>query len=721
VVTGSDHACLLAVTETAIEESGPLRSVIAVRGRAEHQGETVVELTLRVHFFAGSPTIKCAVMVRNPRRAAHPGGYWELGDAGSVYLKDVTLRLTPPRSAQPMSVVCSPETGAPFEAFAAPFTLYQDSSGGANWQSSNHVNRHGKVPLRYRGYRIEAGDAVRDGLRATPVVRVTSGEAGVSVAVPHFWQNFPKAIHVSDGMLALRLFPRDFGDVHEIQAGEQKTHTFFVGFGPDGVTPDCLDWCRTPTMARLPPQWYAECQPVPFFSPRADGQDEAYERLVSAAVDGESTFLAKREQIDEWGWRNFGEIYGDHEAVRAQGPSALVSHYNNQYDAIAGFAVQFFRSGDLRWWPLMQELAAHVVDIDIYHTTRDKAAYNGGLFWHTDHYLPARTATHRTHSRHNGPSGAYGGGPANEHNYTTGLLHYYYLTGDVEAADAVRELAEWVIGMDDGARTLFGLIDSGPTGFASKTLESTFHHPGRGAGNSVNALLDAYVLSRQRPYLAKAEEIIQRCIHPDDDIAALGLDDPEHRWSYLVFLQILGKYLAAKLEMRETDYAYHYALSSFVRYAAWVAENEVPYKDVLHKVELPTETWPAHDIRKSHVLYVAAGYSAGPQRERFLERAAFFFDRCMTDLLEFNTAYVTRPQVILCVYGSVFDYFARFGAGQPGDIEHNYDFGTPSAFVPQRARVGRALKLKLRVLAAELSRLFRNKLYLLRGRMRRSR
>ena len=37
----------------------------------------------------------------------------------------------------------------------------------------------------------------------------------------------------------------------------------------------------------------------------------------------------------------------------------------------------------------MCQLARHVVDIDIYHTTNDKSAYNHGLFWHTEHYVDA--------------------------------------------------------------------------------------------------------------------------------------------------------------------------------------------------------------------------------------------------------------------------------------------------------------------------------------------
>src|SRR5205814_910950 len=127
---------------------------------------------------------------------------------------------------------------------------------------------------------------------------------------------------------------------------------------------------------------------------------------------GEKTFEQKRETIDEYGWRNFGDLYADHEAAFHRGPQPLVSHYNNQYDGIAGCAYQFMRSGDVRWWRLCAELAAHTTDIDIYHTDLDKAAYNRGLFWHTVHYVDAGLATHRSYPR---AAGVGGGGPSPEH------------------------------------------------------------------------------------------------------------------------------------------------------------------------------------------------------------------------------------------------------------------------------------------------------------------
>src|SRR5690606_24320431 len=132
----------------------------------------------------------------------------------------------------------------------------------------------------------------------------------------------------------------------------------------------------------------------------------------------------------------------------------------------------------------------------------------------------------------------------------------HYLTGDTDSREAVIGLADWVLAMDDGERTLLGVLDPGPTRAASVTLEPDYHGPGRGPGNSIAVLLDAYAATLARAYMAKAEELVGRCIHPHDDVDARRLDDPERRWSYLVFLQALGKYLDAKRELGEFDHAF---------------------------------------------------------------------------------------------------------------------------------------------------------------------
>ena len=700
-----------------VEESGPVRTCFRLKGwfsTAYEPLTPVVEYEARLHFFAGSTAVRTELTLRNPRRAEHPGGLWDLGDRGSVDIRNTFLTLALAAWGGATKVCCSPEVGAPAEEFATPFSLHQESSGGENWQSTNHLNRKREVPLAYRGYKLKAAGAERAGLRATPLATLSTREAAsgpaVGIAVPKFWQNFPMSLDISESSLTLHLLPT-CSDVHELQGGEQKTWTFAVAFGPD-ATQEQLEWFRSPAQAFASPQWYCDSGAIPYLTPKATDPNAEYLKLVDAAVEGPDTFDAKRETIDEYGWRHFGDIYGDHEAVYQTEPP-LVSHYNNQYDAVAGFAYQFLRSGNLAWLRHMEELAQHVIDIDIYHTTGDKSAYNGGLFWHTYHYADADTGTHRSYPRSllhmKGMPGldpnsekakrskhvyAAGGGPADEHNYTTGLMLHHFLTGSAQSREAALSLARWVIDMDDGRKTVFRFLSRADTGRASQSRDEVYHGPGRGSGNSLSALLDGHRLSGDAAFLAKAEQLIRRCIHPADDVSKRNLLDVENRWFYTILLQALGKYLDHKAALGQLDATYAYARASLLHYARWMAEHEVPTLSRPEILEYPNETWAAQDMRKSEVFKFAAKHASGAERATFLERAEFFFRDSVARLAAFPTRTLARPVVLMLSYGYMHAHFQRHpGEAAPAPAVEVQDFGRPETFVPQKVIAKKRAKL----------------------------
>lgn len=686
------------IKRVSVELSGPLRTVVRLDGTIGPARRPHSELVARIEFFAGSSTTRLAVTIRNPRRARHPGGIWELGDAGSVYLRDLSLHLSLSTAAD--AVECAMEQEAELETVPLPLEVYQDSSGGEHWNSATHLNRHRRVGSTFRGYRMSAGTVRRNGLRATPAVIAEQGSSRLGLAVEHFWENFPKALEADATSMRLRLLPGQFADLFELQGGEQKTHRFVLILGNDELARDAVYWGRVPAIGSAAPQWYCGNGVVPYLSPAADHDTSGYGRLVNLAIEGEGSFARKREIIDEYGWRHFGDIYADHEAVFSADPPPVISHYNNQYDAVGGFACQFMRTGDVRWWRLMTDLARHVTDIDIYHTDADKAAYCHGLFWHTCHYVSAGTSTHRSYPGH--PK-VGGGGPANEHNYTTGLRLHWLLTGDPQSREAAIGLAQWVIDMDAGAKTVFRWLSAGDTGLASATASPDYHGPGRGAGHSILALLDGHRLTGERRYLAKAEALMRRCIHPADDIAARNLLDAERRWSYTVFLQTLGKYLDYKIELDEIDDQYAYAHAALLHYARWMAVHEYPYLDKPEILEYPTETWAAQDVRKSEVFLFAAAHTREAERDRFQERAVFFFDRAISMLSNAPTRSLARPLVLLLSNGFMYlgatDWSAR-PAPPPNTRGH---FGQPLTFIPQKAIVKKRLIGTAAALAAILT------------------
>ncbi|MBM3777370.1 MAG: hypothetical protein FJW23_03895 [Acidimicrobiia bacterium] len=575
--------------------------------------------------------------------------------------------------------------------------LFQASSGGEQWASRNHVNRDGRVPLAFRGYRLRAGARETEGLRATPVVVLSAPDAHVAVAVPHFWENFPRAIEGSTRTITVQLFPMQHGDLHELQPGEQKTHVFHVAAGRDEVADAPLDWVRSPLFARATPEHYCGSGAVPYLLPSDRDPHASYVHLVDAAIEGDASFEHKREAIDEYGWRNFGDMYADHELAYYTGPVPVISHYNNQYDAVAGLALQFMRTGDERWWRLMRDLAAHVVDIDLYHTTEDRSVFNRGLFWHTAHYTDAGRSTHRSYPR---VPGVTGGGPANEHNYSTGLLLHHFLTGAAASRDAALDLARWVVDMDDGRLRPFGWLAPGDSGLASATHSPDYQGPGRGGAYSIAVLLNGFQAGGDRALLAKAETLVRRCIHPGDDIEARHLLHVEARWSYTVFLVTLGRYLDLKAELGEIDEAYAYARQALVAYARWMATHERPYLERPEELEFPTETWAAQELWKAEALAFGAKYGGEAERDALMARSRDFFEYACSTLERFPTRTRTRPLVLLLSRGLMNGYVRVHPEALSAPRGPQRTFGSPGLpFEPQKARVLR----RLRVLAAVLA------------------
>lgn len=640
---GRQFKCL--VSQVRLLDSGPLRVELEIDGVLDPPGGLPLEVFAKVEVFARSATARLDIGIRNVRRAIHTNGQWPLGDPGSIFLSSVGLVFS--LNSEIARLQCAPEPHAPLADVASPFELFQESSGGEHWNGAVHQNRDGRVPLRFRGYRMRTGTAERSGSRANPVVAIetTRGEH-IAVAVPQFWENFPKAIGVRDKTLEIGLFPAGAADVHELQGGEQKAHQIVVAFSQDSVSDPPLAWVHDPLCVYPAPDWCAASQAVPFLIPTSDISPEL-RALVEQAVDPMVGFMAKREAIDEYGWRNFGDLLADHESARQPPDKPFVSHYNNQYDALAGFAVHFLRTGDPRWWRLLADLARHVRDIDIYHTAQDKPAYNGGLFWHTAHYTDASTSTHRTYPK----GGPIGGGPSAEHNYNLGLMLHYFLTGERASAAAAIGLAQWAIDMDDGRLTPFRWLAGGDTGLATATGSMTYHGPGRAGANSIMACLVAHELTGRAVFAEKADDWVRRCIHPDDDLEALNLLDVERRWYYTVYLQALGAYLDRKWERGELDEMFHHARASLLHYARWMIQHERPYLDRPELLEFPTETWAAQDIRKADVFVWAAIHSPPDERGPLLERAEFFFQYSTGTLSQMPQRRFTRPIALLMLNG----------------------------------------------------------------------
>lgn len=663
---GSDWPLVL--TGAELEAGGPVRTTLAITGQCSGPNGRRIEIHARLRLYAGQSYGALELRLHNPQAARHPGNLWDLGDPGSVILKECILTL--PLAAAPGRVSLHPTAADP----ACPFdqgrgAIYQESSGGVLWQSPVHRNREGMVPMREPGWVLTTGTECIRGHRAQPVLIAEAGDRHITVGIDHFWQRFPKALCSDRDTLRLELFPGQFPGGHELQGGEQVTELIRFDCAGQGMAA----FVAGPRLLAIPEsQAVRESQVFPegLWEPAAP----PFLQLLAIA-SGPQGFAAKREQVDEYGWRNFGELYADHEAALDRSGRIFVSHYNNQYDPLASMYKLALATGGNDWLELARDLAAHVADIDINHTDLDREEYCHGLFWHTDHYLDAGLSTHRMASRehlaHKNPAFC-GGGPAAEHCYTTGLALHHLLSGDPRSRQLVLELAEWCFLSLRGPQTLGAALLR-----AVKNLKRLRHDRNslwprfplsRGTGNCLNAALDAFELTGEPTYLARAAELIQGTVHPGDQVDERQLLNAEMCWSYTVFFASVGRYLAIKKLWGQMDGDFSHARASLLAYGRWMVEHEYPYLDKPEELEYPNETWAGQDLRKGVVLYYAASHAAAGERERMLEKAAFFLEYGLGELCRQESSRYTRPLALVLQNGWAMEAVRRPGEPHGGAV-----------------------------------------------------
>jgi len=729
------------IEQSSVEYCNAIRATLLFEGRFS-KGNVDNDLLFqsRLSFYAGHSFCMIEFTILNPKSAAHPGGFWDLGGPGSIFFKDLSINIATNfddnRSTinyklnnDPSSMSHELKSMSHELNCHNNIVIYQDSSGGENWNSRNHVNHLGKISLSFKGYRVYQSDkTIEEGLRATPIMSVKNGRHAIAGTMKHFWQNFPSAIESNGRNLKISPFPRHYNDLFELQGGEQKTHQIFIDFSDQSPHVPSLAWIHNPLVVQVSPDWYCKTKVLSYVVQKSDiptkyPYKESVE-LAEVAIKGENTFFDRREIIDEYGWRNFGDQYADHENRLYLGEKPIISHYNNQYDLLNSFIFQYISTGDGDWFRLADELARHVIDTDIYHTDQDRSAYNRGLFWHTDHFATAATATHRGFSHQtiiededrkpeDGPAAAYlhgGSGPSPQHLYTQGLLNYYFLTGDSRARYAVLELADFVIRSirgPEGAVSLLKVIAKNAINWVKKNLGEggirpygLLKGPDRGSGNALNTLLDAFILTKKSDFMSTAEHLIKECVHPKDDLTKRNLLDINMRWSYTIFLQAVGKYLDIRTELGETDYMYFYAKDTLLHYAVWMLDHEVPIMDFRDSFDFPNfETRAANDIRKANVLYLASKYAPEELRKAFREKAKFFFEDAVKSLLSFETRTHTRPLAILMQNLHASLYFYNCPDESLEEKNPNYDYGSPKNHDSLRWLATENLRLFSKILA----------------------
>jgi hypothetical protein len=138
---------------------------------------------------------------------------------------------------------------------------------------------------------------------------------------------------------------------------------------------------------------------------------------------------------------------------------------------------------------------------------------------------------------------------------------------------------------------------------------------------------------------------------------------------------------------------YAYGRDVLLAFARWMTRHERPYLDKPDRLEYPTETWPAQEIRKSEVFDYAARHADGVERATFLERAEYFFRYSTTTLKTFPTRTLARPVVLMLVHGDIRAQTVAHGVVEaPRARTGARATADAVVFVPQRTRATQRAK-----------------------------
>jgi len=657
------------VRSVEVERQGKLHVTLCVKGdMRSRDGERFLDYAMHISAQAGSSRVRIVCTVHNPRPCGRINGdRWVLGQSGSALFESLDF-VIPVETQGLQRVTLEAEPGRMWDRLPDPneVVIYQDSSGGENWFHRTHVNRDNRIPLQYRGWRASCEETrIGEGLRAEPWLDLSDMRWGVAVAVPKFWQNFPKALGVKDGDIRVGLWPGEFADLHELQGGEQKTHEWTVYFHHRGKTRfgvmpharSVMPAVHKPLQAWAPSEWYFSTGAFEPHVPYDPQRFRAYEALVQGGVTAEPTNLfTHREEADEYGWRHYGDTWARNERDKTGGPHDgldVVSHYNHEYDHGYWMTVQCLRTVDSggqlwpAWWELGRSGLWHEADIDLYHCKDDLTeVYNGGKFTHQAHGVDAGRSTHRGSPRDElwgllDWAWKRGSSPESGHFNTRGIVYMYLLTGDRHLLDASWELAELVTFKIEKNR------------FAQITT------PGRNAGHNLQILTDAYMLSGDDRYLLAADKLISSC--RPERVMGRGRGRYRPDWGTAIYIQALDRHI--QMLKKENGVDHKEGIETVLGYAGAVLDREYG-QDGLNWEDRRWRGWPT---RLADMMMIGSYYEPDPaRRQGYLDAAGAAFasvDRRVGD--EYAPVFVNSKAHTILIGGGgrYMDHASRQPAG----------------------------------------------------------
>lgn len=382
--SGADAGTAGAAVTLEIEEAGPLRAVILLHGRHRRaDGEPGLAFRGRVTAFAGKPWVECEYQFVHDRPEEE------------LALEEIRLAFRPGPSAEPTVALGEGHYRTVVSAGRGPLAQLLDAQTILS-QAYEHA------PECFYG---DFWAAWRD------------AAGGLVLTVHQAHQHFPKKLAADPAGLTCHLYPPEAPPARLLR-GMARTQRLFLHFhGPEATGEELAARSlqfQLPDRPALDPAWVRRNNPW--------GEEGLFPEKIPARLYTYFNRLFDRRP-GGLGLFHFGDAPDAVYTAQGRGGGAQV-WVNNEYDHPHAATLYYFLTGQRRVLESALASARHWLDVDLCHFSPDPLAH-GGL---------------RTHARH------HAGGVDPSHQWTEGLLDYYFLTGRAEALAAARGVGENILG-----------------------------------------------------------------------------------------------------------------------------------------------------------------------------------------------------------------------------------------------------------------------------------
>lgn len=393
-------------TSVELEENGPIRSCVLVRGvlaggYEEKGGRHPLRWSMRWHLTAGSALARVQVTIENPDRP-HEKPFNDAGEPVGKRFGRLALELEAAGDTR------SPEA----KASAGSLAIVQTGDG--------FEARRGKK-------------TAKKGARASGWIAA----GGTVLGMKAFAENHPKALVAGDGTIALEMFPKGAEPVF-FGGARAKTHDLWIRFPNGAGAPEEIAGIAThPLRATVPPEWVRETRALGTLSVEDRKKWPAFEQTLDRIVGTDlaptkGTLFDERRAQKATGWLDYGDTFRDAEKGERR-------FGNAEFDFGWVLLRQYLREPDHDriWLEQAETVLRHVMDIDVLHTDDDASWANRGVRKHDG-------SGFTSHSR----------APDFSHFWVRGMLAFHLTTGDARAREvAVDEIGAWIARREDPKRS----------------------------------------------------------------------------------------------------------------------------------------------------------------------------------------------------------------------------------------------------------------------------